>query len=79
MSYSKDTQSRKWTLVINNPEEHGFTTERIIELLHLFNPDYFCMAEEIASSGTHHIHIFLYSHSPIRFGTVKNRFPTAHT
>ena len=78
MSYSKDTQSRKWTLVINNPEEHGFTTERIIELLHLFNPDYFCMAEEIASSGTHHIHIFLYSHSPIRFGTVKNRFPTAH-
>ena len=78
MSYSKDTQSRKWTLVINNPEEHGFTAERIIELLHLFNPDYFCMAEEIASSGTHHIHIFLYSHSPIRFGTVKNRFPTAH-
>ncbi len=55
MSYSKDTQSRKWTLVINNPEEHGFTTERIIELLHLFNPDYFCMAEEIAASGTHHI------------------------
>ena len=78
MSYSKDTQSRKWTLVINNPEEHGFTAERIIELLHLFSPDYFCMAEEIASSGTHHIHIFLYSHSPIRFGTVKNRFPTAH-
>ena len=78
MSYSKDTQSRKWTLVINNPEEHGFTAERIIELLHLFSPDYFCMVEEIASSGTHHIHIFLYSHSPIRFGTVKNRFPTAH-
>ena len=78
MSYSKDTQSRKWTLVINNPEEHGFTRERIVELLHLFNPDYFCLAEEIAESGTHHTHIFLYSHSPIRFGTVKNRFPTAH-
>ena len=78
MSYSKDTQSRKWTLVINNPEEHGFTREQSVELLHLFNPDYFCLAEEIAASGTHHIHIFLYSHSPIRFGTVKNRFPTAH-
>ena len=50
----------------------------IIELLYLFNPDYFCLAAEISSTGTYHIHIFLYSSSPIRFGTVKKRFPTAH-
>ena len=36
MSYAKDTQSRKWMLVINNPEEHGLTIEMIIELLNLF-------------------------------------------
>ena len=78
MSYAKDTQSRKWMLVINNPEEHGLTIEMIIELLNLFHPDYFCLAAEISSTGTYHIHIFLYSTSPIRFSTVKNRFPTAH-
>ena len=78
MSYEKDTQCRKWTLVINNPEEHGFTMEKIIELLHLFHPDYFCLAAEISSTGTYHIHIFLFSTSAMRFGTVKRRFPTAH-
>ena len=61
MSNVKDTQSRKWMLVINNPEEHGLTIEKIIELLNLFHPDYFCLAAEKSSTGTYHIHIFLYS------------------
>ena len=78
MSYENNTQCRKWTLVINNPQEHGFTREKIIELLHLFHPDYFCLADEIASTGTYHTHIFLFSHSAMRFGTLKRRFPTAH-
>ena len=78
MSYAKDTQSRKWMLVINNPEEHGLTIEIIIELLNRFHPDYFCLAAEISSTGTYHIHIFLFSTSAMRFGTVKGRFPTAH-
>ena len=78
MSNVKDTQSRKWMLVINNPEDHGLTKDKIIELLNLFHPDYFCLAAEISSTGTYHIHIFLYSTSPIRFSSVKNRFPTAH-
>lgn len=41
-------------------------------------PDYFCLADEIAKTGTFHTHIFIYSHSPIRFSTIKNRFPIAH-
>lgn len=36
------------------------------------------MADEIATTGTYHTHVFLYSLSPIRFSTIKNRFPTAH-
>ena len=31
MSNVKDTQSRKWMLVINNPEDHGLTKDKIIE------------------------------------------------
>ena len=73
-----NTQSRKWLLVINNPQEAGLTHERICEILTLFSPDYYCMADERATTGTLHTHIFIYSHSPIRFNTIKNRFPIAH-
>lgn len=74
----KKTQSRKYIMVINNPLEAGFDHDTIIENLHKFAPRYFCLADEIATTGTPHTHIFLYSNSPIRFPTAKNRFPTAH-
>ena len=73
-----NTQSRKWSLVINNPQECDLDHSTIAEILRKFSPAYFCMADEIATTGTYHTHIFLYSPSPIRFSTVKNRFPTAH-
>ena len=71
-------QSRKWLLTINNPLNIELSHSRIKELLVLFNPDYFCIVDEISTTGTPHTHVFLYSHSPIRFNTIKNRFPTAH-
>ena len=73
-----NTQSRKWALVINNPSEAGLDHAAIREILRFFTLTYFCMADEIATTGTYHTHVFLYSPSPIRFATVKNRFPTAH-
>ena len=76
--YESYTQSRKWLLTINNPQDHGMTHDEIIDRAQKFNPDYFCMADEIGESGTYHTHLFLYSSSPMRFGTVKKRFPTAH-
>ncbi len=39
---------------------------------------YYVIADEVASTGTHHTHIYIYSKSPIRFSTLKNRLPTAH-
>ena len=76
--YDNKAQSRKWLLTINNPLDHGMTHDEIIDRAQKFNPDYFCMADEIGESGTYHTHLFLYSSSPMRFGTVKKRFPTAH-
>lgn len=73
-----NTQSRKWSLVINNPLEAGLDHAAIREILHRFSPAYFCVADEIATTGTYHTHIFLYSPSPMRFSTIKGRFPTAH-
>ena len=76
--YESNTQSRKWQLTINNPQDYGMTHDVIIDRAQKFNPDYFCMADEIGACGTYHTHVYLYSTSPMRFGTLKKRFPTAH-
>ena len=73
-----NSQSRKWALVINNPLEAGLDHVAISKLLSLFSPAYYCMADEIATTGTYHTHLFFYAPSPIRFTTIKNRFPIAH-
>ena len=75
---NNNTQSRKWIIVINNPIENGLTRDIILEILMRFLPDYFCTADEVGENGTYHTHIFIYSRSPIRFNTLKNRLPTAH-
>ena len=73
-----NSQSRKWNITVNNPDTTGFTHDVITEILMKFFPEYFCMADEIATTGTYHTHIYVYSHSPIRFNMLKNRLPTAH-
>lgn len=73
-----NSQSRKWNLTINNPETVGLSHEVIVEKLKLFCPRYYCLADEIATTGTPHTHIFLLADSPIRFSTLKGRFPLAH-
>ena len=75
---SSNSQSRKWALVINNPSEAGLDHSAIKEILQRFSPAYYCMADETASTGTYHTHLFFYAPSPVRFATIKNRFPTAH-
>ena len=47
-----NSQSRKWALVINNPLEAGLDHSTIKEILQRFSPAYYCMGDEIASTGT---------------------------
>ncbi len=75
---ANNSQARKWLLVINNPQTYGFCHNVIKEKLMMFMPEYFCMSDEVATTGTLHTHIFIYSSSPIRFSTLKDRFPIAH-
>lgn len=75
---SGNSQARKWCFVINNPHTYGFTHEVLIEILMLFFPEYFCLADEISSTGTLHTHGFIYSFSPIRFSTLQKRLKIAH-
>lgn len=77
----KDTASRKWQLTFNNPQEHGWTHEKIREVLRTFKTMcYWCMADEIgAGEHTPHTHLFInLSPSNCRFSTLKSKFPGAH-
>ena len=73
-----NTQSRKWMLTIQNPKDYGFDHDAIRSILNMFCLQYYCLADETATTGTYHTHVFMYSPSPIRFSTVKRRFPIAH-
>lgn len=71
-------QSRKWAITINNPKNLDLEHDVLIDKLALCHPIYFCLADEIATTGTYHTHAYICSKSPIRFRTMQNRFPGAH-
>ena len=75
---SVTSQSRKYLITQNNYNEHGFTVDVMKERAMKFKPLYFCLAEEVGAEGTPHVHLFLQCASPVRFSTVKNRYPLAH-
>ncbi len=76
---AENSQSRKWQITIQDPVKNKVSDEYITEQLLKFVPDYYCMCKEIGNkTKREHIHIFIYSKSPIRFTTLKNRFPMAH-
>lgn len=80
MGKTRDTQSRKWFLTINNPVEHGFTHDYIKSCLNDFKGlDYWCMCDEIGGeTHTYHTHVFIYRGNTIRFSKVKKLFSTAN-
>lgn len=81
MSKTKSTsRCRKWQLTINNPMEHEMEHKAIKEILNTFpSLVYWCMGDEIGmETNTYHTHLFLSAKHPIRFTTLKNKFPMAH-
>lgn len=77
---SKNSQSRKYQITINNPKdkelEHGEITSRLLSLKSLI---YFCLSDEIGGKEhTYHTHIFCVFENPKLFSTIKNKFPEAH-
>lgn len=75
-----DTRSRKWQITINNPIEHGFTKDNLIDIISkLKGVSYYCFCDEIGlEEKTPHTHIFIYADDAIRFSTLKKKFPVAH-
>ena len=76
-SAKSDLQSRKWNVTINNPVDKGWSHKHICDVIDSFkNISYYCLSDEKGSCF--HTHIFLYSKSPVRFSTLKKKFPEAH-
>ncbi|MCL2199744.1 MAG: replication protein [Defluviitaleaceae bacterium] len=76
---NKDTQSRKWQITINNPENHGFDHDLIKQIIgKLKSIVYWCMADEIGENGTLHTHLYMAFNSAVRFSTIKKKFPKTH-
>lgn len=74
-------QSRKWQITINNPEEHGFTHDKIIDLLSSVKGKslYWCMCDEIGDEcETLHTHLFIYRSSPFTARQIDNLFHGCH-
>lgn len=74
----RDKKCRKYLLTLNNPNKHDLSLSDVINTLTEMTTTYFCVAKEIALTGTEHYHVFIYSKSPIKFSTVQRKFPTAH-
>ena len=77
---NNESQLRKVQLTINNPIEHGFDHERIKEELgKMKSCIYYIMCDEVGGKdGTYHTHIYIVFKNPVRFSTIKKRFPVAH-
>ncbi len=74
-------QSRKWLVTINNPLEHGFTHDRIREIMSGVRGDslYWCMCDEEGDEcETLHTHIFIYRASPFTAKQIDTLFPKMH-
>lgn len=72
-------QSRKWQLTFNNPEEHGFSHDSIVESIeNLAAVVYWCMCDEIGSEGTYHTHLYIVFQNPKMHTVIANAFPGAH-
>lgn len=77
---SENYQARKYLLTINNPQVSGLNHEEIKrKLMSLSTIEYYALVDEIGNiEHTKHTHVFIYSSVPIRFSSLKKRFPVAH-
>ena len=72
-------QSRKWQLTFNNPAEHGFTHDAIVEAIeNLASVVYWCLCDETGSEGTYHTHLYICFQNPKLHTVIGNAFPGAH-
>lgn len=70
-----NSRNRRYLLTINNPLDHGFSREKLIDICKSLNPAYFCMSEEIGlNESTPHVHIYIEFENARYFSSVQKTF-----
>ena len=77
---NKNPQFTKVQITQNNPLEFDMSHDKISKALRdLKSLQYYIMGDEIGGKdGTYHTHIYAVFSAPVRFSTLKKRFPSAH-
>lgn len=76
---SNATGFHKYQITINNPENHGFSRESVIEICKKKKWTYCAFSHEIGGKeGTDHFHLFIYNKHAIALQTIRNLFPKMH-
>ena len=77
---NKNPQFTKVQITQNNPLEFDMSHDNISKALRdLKSLQYYIMGDEISGKdGTYHTHVYAVFSAPVRFSTLKKRFPSAH-
>lgn len=75
-----DKQRDQFMLCINNPLDYGYTHEAIKQIIRqkFKHVVFYCMADEIAETGTPHTHLYILLGKKKRWSAVQNAFPHTH-
>ena len=69
----------RYQITINNPLDHGFTSDIIKDKIGSLSPVYACYSDEIGlEEHTPHCHIYTCFKNAISFNTIKDLFPESH-
>lgn len=76
--YVYDRQQKSFFITINNPLEHGYTHEKIIDIMHtkFKHRVYWAMCDEKGS--TYHTHIYVLLSAKKRWSSVQKAYPHSH-
>lgn len=77
-AYVYDKQQKAFFITLNNPENHGYTRDNIIDIVHAKFKSvlYWCMCAEKGSC--YHIHIYILLDKKKRWSSVQNAFKHGH-
>ena len=76
--YVYDRQQKSFFITINNPLEHGYTHEKIIDIMHtkFKHRVYWAMCDEKGS--TYHTHVYVLLSAKKRWSSCQRAFPYSH-
>lgn len=71
-------RSRRMQITCNNPDQKGFTSDKIKEVLSRWKTEYYCFCFETGDQGTYHVHIYIKFCNPQSLSTISKAFGNAH-